>query len=332
MTTLNKNPNLLDLARRTDPDGKMAQIVELLHEDNELLEDITFIEGNLPTGHKTTVRTGLPTVAWRKLNYGVPQSKSQTQQVTDVCGMLEAYAEVDKKLADLNGNTAEFRLQEDRAFIEAMNQELMETIFYGDVTVDPEKFTGFHPRYSTISDDPKKVGFNVIDGGGTGNKNTSIWIVVWSPTTVHGIIPKGSKAGFDSEDKGQVTLTDEDGGKYEGYRSHYTWDAGLCVRDWRYVGRIANVDVSQLKKDAEEGGADLVDLLTQLVELPPNLGRGRAVIYCCRTIRSFLRRQIKNSKNVHIGMSEVAGKRVVDFDGIAIKRCDALLQTEARIV
>ena len=50
-------------------------------------------------------------------------------QVTDSIGMLETYAEVDKSLADLNGNTDEFRLSEDRAFIEAMNQAMAQTLF-----------------------------------------------------------------------------------------------------------------------------------------------------------------------------------------------------------
>ncbi len=34
------------------------------------------------------------------------------------CGMLETYSEIDKALADLNGNTAAYRLSEDRAFLE----------------------------------------------------------------------------------------------------------------------------------------------------------------------------------------------------------------------
>ena len=112
------NPTLADVAKRYDADGKIDTIVELLSETNEVLDDMTFLEGNLPTGHRTTVRSGLPSSTWRKLNYGVQPSKSTTVQITDTTGMLEAYAEVDKALADLNGNTASFRLSEDRAFLE----------------------------------------------------------------------------------------------------------------------------------------------------------------------------------------------------------------------
>ncbi|WP_337238094.1 major capsid protein, partial [Salmonella enterica] len=76
----------------------------------------------------------------------------------------------------------------------------------------------------------------------------SIWLVVWGENTVHGIFPKGQKAGIQMEDKGQVTLKDVNGGKYEGYRTHYKWDNGLALRDWRYVVRIANIDVSNLSE------------------------------------------------------------------------------------
>ena len=120
---------LQDIARREDPNGKIDKIVEMLTQTNEVLQDMHWQEGNLTTGHKTTIRTGLPDVAWRLLNYGVKDSKSTPAQITDTCGMLEGYAEIDKKLADLNGNTAEFRLSEDRAFLESMNQEFTRALF-----------------------------------------------------------------------------------------------------------------------------------------------------------------------------------------------------------
>ena len=322
------NLTLSDLARRMDPNNKIARIIEILSETNEILADMIWKEGNLPTGHRTTVRSGLPSVTWRLLNYGVQPSKSRTVQITDACGMLEAYAEVDKALADLNGNTSEFRLSEDKAFIEAMNQELASTVIYGNTKTDPEKFMGLAPRFSSLS---AENGGNIIDGGGTGSDNTSIWLVVWGDNTCHGIYPKGSTAGLNHTDKGQVTLEDAAHGKYEGYRSHYKWDTGMTLRDWRYVVRIANIDVSNLTKDASGSSADLVDLMTQAIETIPNLGMGRSVFYCNKTIRSFLRRQIKNADNVNLSLEEIAGKKVVAFDGIPVRRVDAILNTEAAV-
>lgn len=328
MATLStNNPTLADVAKRQDPDGKIDTIVELLAETNECLDDMTFLEGNLPTGHRTTIRSGLPSSTWRKLNYGVQPSKSTTVQVTDTAGMLEAYAEVDKALADLNGNSASFRLSEDRAFLESMNQTMASTLFYGDTGTDPEKFMGLAPRYSSTS---AENGDNIVSGGGSGSDNTSIWLVVWGPNSCHGIYPKGSQAGLKHQDLGEVTLEDAASGKYQGYRTHYKWDIGVTLRDWRYVVRIPNIDVSNLTKDAATG-ADLVDLMVQAIEKIPNLGLGRATFYGNRTISSILRRQITNTNNVRIAMDEVAGKRVMTFDGIPFRRNDAILNTEAAV-
>ncbi len=320
---------LADWAKRLDPNGKVDAVVELLTQTNAILEDMPFVEGNLSTGHRTTIRSGLPSATWRRLNYGVQPSKSTTVQVTDSCGMLEAYAEVDKALADLNGNTSAFRLSEDRAFLEAMNQEMAATVFYGNTDVDQEKFLGFTPRYDSLTDGDSAE--NILDAGGSGSDNASVWLICWGNETVHGIFPKGSKAGLQHTDLGEVTLEDANKGKYQGYRTHYKWDSGLTVRDWRYIVRICNIDVSDLTKDAS-AGADLIDLMTQAIELLPEIKMGRPVFYCPRTIRAFLRRQIVNKvAQSTLTMDTVAGRRVVTFDEIPVKRCDQLLTTEEAV-
>ena len=189
MATLSaNNPTLIDVASRLDPTLNIDKIVELLAATNPVLNDMTFMEGNLPTGHKTTVRTGLPGVTWRKLYGGVQPSKSRTAQVTDSCGMLEAYAEVDKALADLNGNAAAFRLSEDKAFIEARSQEMASTLFYGNETTEPEAFTGFAPRYNSLS---AQNGDNIVNASGSGSDNTSIWLVVWGAQHLPRHLPEG---------------------------------------------------------------------------------------------------------------------------------------------
>lgn len=320
---------LVDWAKRQGPDSKQAKIVELLSQTNEVLDDMVFVEGNLPTGHRTTVRTGLPSATWRLLNYGVQPSKSTTAQVTDTTGMLETYSEVDKKLADLNGQKNEFLLSESLAFIESMNQEMAETLIYGDTSVHPQRFTGLSARFNDMK---AKNAVNIIDAGGTGSNLTSIWLVVWGENTVHGIFPKGSKAGLEQNHLGEVTLQDDNGGKYQGYRTHFKWENGLTVRDWRYVVRIANIDLSKIGKDPEkEDALDLPDLLIQAIEKIPNLSLGRPAIYCNHQIRSWMRRQIKNSKNVNISMAEVAGKKVVTFDEIPVRRVDTILTTEDQV-
>lgn len=329
MTTLaNDRATLLDVAKRMDPDGNISAIAELLSEENEILMDMPFKEGNLPTGHRTTVRTGLPEVAWRKLNQGVPQSKSTTAQIDEAAGMLEAFGQVDKDLAELNGNTAAFRMSENLAFIEAMNNNMASTLFYGDTAVNPERFLGLAPRFADGNGPANAV--NVIDGGGASNL-TSIWLVGWGSNTVHGIFPKGSKAGLIHEDLGLDTVTDANGNKYRAYQDHYQWKNGIAVRDWRYIVRIANIDVTALVKDATAGG-DLIDLMTRALERIQSLNGVTPAFYCNRTIRSFLRRQTVNKvASSTLAYDTVAGKPAVRFAEVPVRRTDALLETESAV-
>jgi hypothetical protein len=329
MGAIGTTVTLVDLARRLDPQGKVQAIAELLNQTNEVLDDMLWKEGNLITGEKTTVRTGLPSATWRKLNYGVQPTKSTTKQITDACGMLEAYAEVDKKLADLNGNTPEFRLSEDRAFLEGMNQTMALTLFYGDTSVNPERYMGLSPRYSLTT---ASSGANILSAGASATLNTSVWLVSWGPDTTYGIYPKGSKGGFNQQDLGEQTLYDSQTppGRFQGYRTHYTWDCGLTVRDWRYNVRIANIQVAALTKTGSTG-ADLIDLMVQAIELLPSQSMGNPVFYCNKTIKSFLRRQMTNKSTVRLNLEEVGGKHVMTFDGIPVKRCDQLLNTETLV-
>ena len=324
------NPTLLDFAQALDPDGSVATVVEILHETNEVMADWTFVEGNLPTGHRSVIRSGLPTPTWRRLYGGVQPNKSQRVQVTDTVGMLEAYNEVDKALADLNGNTNEFRLSEAVATIEGISQELVSTLFYGDTNVNPERFDGFSTRYNDLSAENAD---NIIDASGTGSDNASIWLVVWGPNTAHGIIPKGSTAGMQVTDKGQQTIEDADGsgGRMEAYRMHFRMDAGLTVRDWRYVVRICNIDKSLTLADAASG-PNLPELMFEAMELIPPMGIGRPAFYMSRFIRQRFRQQLAaETSQSTLEYVNVGGHKAVVFNEIPLRRVDALSADEARV-
>jgi len=332
MPTIGANVlTLADFAKRVDPDGKVPSIVELLSQSNEILQDMLWMEGNLPTGHRTTVRTGLPTVAWRLLNQGVQPSKSTTAQVDEQCGMLEAWSEVDKDLAMLNGNTAAFRLSEAQAFIEAMNQEMASTLFYGNAGLAAEEFTGLSIRYSDVA---STNGQNIIDAGGSGSDNASIWLVAWGAQTVHGIFPKGSKAGLIHEDLGEVTVETTAGiagTRMRAFQDHWQWKCGIALKDWRYVVRIGSIDVSNLV--SKSSAADLIELMIRAIHRLPTMGLGKPVFYMNRTVFQMLDIQRRDDVITGGGLvyADVDGKIVPTFRGIPIRKVDALLETEAAI-
>jgi len=324
------NPTIYDMIKVIDPkDQKVYKaLVEILNETNEILDDITYMEGNLQTGHRVPIRAGLPTAYWRQYNKGVPKSKSRVRNVDEIIGMLEAYAEVDKDLVGLSGDPKMFRLLEDAAFLESMNQEMAATTIYGSVA-DTDQFVGLTPRYNSIGTDKTLSSYNVVSGGGSGADNTSIWFVTWSPMTTFAVYPRGSKGGFTRTDKGQETLQDSDGNNYEGYRTHYKWDMGLVVKDWRYNARVCNIDVSDLTPDVSSG-ADIMQLMiTALYRMPSFPKMGRTVVYCNSTILEYLHQQAREKSNVNLTLDNVDGKPIVRFQGFPIKRVDAILNAEA---
>ncbi len=336
-TALSSNARTLaDWAKLQDPDGKVATVANLLSQTNEILEDALFMEGNLPTGHRVTVATGLPTVYWRSYNKGVPSSKATTAQVDEAIGMLEAYAVVDKDLALLNGNTAAFRTQEDTMFLEAMNQTQAETLFYGNPANDPRQFMGLAPRFSSLSADNS---VNILDAGGNGSNLASIWLVVWGENTVFCPFPKGSQAGLIHEDQGELTIYDDNNNRYQGLQTHYQWKNGLCVKDWRYVVRIANVNVPAMIDGSGAGAdADLVQLMSRAMDKIPNLNAGRACFYMNRSIYSQLKIQAltgngTNSASFGLGIEKALSQfgtpqQWLTFLGVPLRKVDALTVAE----
>jgi len=320
---------LMDFARSIDPDGKVARTVEALNQTNEVLTDALWIEGNLPTGHRTTIRNGLPTAIFRQLYAGVPASKSSRIQVDDTCGMLEARAEVDKDLVELNGNTADFRLSEASSFLEAMNQLFVSTLFYGNTNSSPQSFMGFAPRYSAISAGGANKQNIINAGGGTANAQNSIWLVGWGEQTVAGIFPKASKAGITQEDLGLIDAFDASNNRYRAYAEHWQWKCGLTVRDWRYAVRICNIDQAGLVADTTGTTYKLVELMLRAMARIPSMGLCRPVFYVNRTIKEMLGIQAMNKSQNALSIKEAHGQFTLDFFGVPIRLCDQLLSTEA---
>lgn len=342
-------PNLVDWARRNDPDGSIAIIAEMLSQCNEVMKDMIWQEGNLPLGHKTTVRVGLPQGVWRAANQGVPSTKSLTAQFTDSIGELVDYSIVDKSIASLNGNVAKFRYSEDMAHVEGLSQQVASALFYSNEATNPTQFTGLSPRYNTVNTATAKNAANVIDAGGTANANLSIWLVGWGDNTTFGIFPKGSQAGLQYEDKGDVVPAyDSNGNRFEAYTSMFQFKLGLCVKDWRYNVRIANVDTTTAGLQGVTP-PDLFAIMSRAVVKLPTASRRLSGItesdapgdpvpgispawYVNRTGREYMDIQAIRDRNVLISSKDYAGDPVVTFRDTSIRVVDALTNSETRVV
>ncbi len=320
---LNGKITLVEWAKSLDPNGSVAAVAELLSQSNEILTDMPFMEGNLPTGHKGTVRTGIPQGVWRQMYQGVPPAKTLRAQVTDTCGMLENRNEIDKDLADLNGNTAEFRLSEAGGIIEGLNQQLAQTLIYGNTAQ------------------------NIIDAGGTGSVNTSVWLVVWGNDTVTGIFPKGSKAGLVHQDLGEIDAFDANNNRFRAYADRWQFKIGLHLKDWRYAVRICNIDTTDLTTQAttqaNTAATLLIKLMIRAMARIPFMGKGRAVFYANRTVKEMLAIQaLDKSQNAVAFMPGVqqfgevspgsVNNGTVTVLGVPVRTVDQILSTEARVV
>lgn len=329
-------PTLADVAKRMDPDGKVATVAELLSQSNEILSDCYVKEGNLPTGDQVTIRTGLPAVYWRSLNQGIPATHSTTAQVTEACGILEARSEIDCDVAMLNGNTSQFRLSEDVSHMEAMSQQQASTMIYGNPATDPKQYLGLAARCSSLSAGNAQ---NVLSAGGTTNL-TSIYLVGWGDQTVYCPFPKGSKAGLMHEDLGKYTAQFSDNTRMEVFGSRYQWKTGLVVKDWRYVVRICNIDTAALLAgtgtQALTAGTHIHKLMTRAYYRFVNIGAVRPAFYMNRTVHSGLAiasmDRSQSVVKVEEGLTQFGTPHSwLSFLGVPLRRVDAILNTESQV-
>lgn len=329
MATLgNTYSTLSDHAKRIDPDGKIPMIVELLSRRLPVLQDMPFMEANDVYGHRSTVRTALPPATWRKINKGVAHSKSRTAQMIESIGIQEQRSFIDENhpgaLADLNA----FRLSEAAPHIESIAQEFESTLFYGSATTNAEEFTGLSSRFNSLT---AENGQNIIDAGGTGSDNTSVWLVVYEPDrTLFGIYPKGSQAGIEHEDLGKQQIEDSDGNRLGGYEDKWVHRAGIVLKDWRFVARTCNVDVSNLV--AESSAADLAKELIRMTHLVQSVEMGKAFIYMNRTVAAaFDVQDLVNVRGGGITVEMIDGKPRLHFRGIPIRVTDSITNAESRV-
>lgn len=325
---------LLDLQKRYNATKTgIDRIIEVLNQSNPIVQDMKFLEGNLPTGNLTTVRTGLPRPSIRMINRGVPTTKSSTRQITDTCAMLEDRSEVDVKILGLSGNPQQTRASEDAAHIEGFGQSVAEMLFYGDTDENPAEFNGLHVRYNTFSDVIGDMGYQCINAGGTANKNTTLWLVCHGDDGVVGIYPRGSEAGLKKKDLGEQTVTDKDGNKFQAVATVFNWDVGLSVKDIRRVAAVRNVDLETVKTAADR--QEFIENIIRAKGRIRNLNSGRItpVMYVTPEAKTMIEIILNDKNNVHVTRQEVMNAMPkIYVAGVEIKECEALLMNEANIV
>jgi hypothetical protein len=325
-------PTLVDVASRMDANGDIAPIAEVLSKNNAILRHIGWQECNLTEGHKHSLRTGIPEPTWRGLYEGVQPTKSTTASVVDVTSNVEMYTDVDCDLADINGNTYQFRMSEQTASFQGMANSVATALYYGDNDKDIRKFTGLATRYNTLS---KKVPcakncISAIDSSyvETPDGYTSIFIV--NKDQFIGLYPKGSKYGLSHTDKGQVTVTAPDGkGNMEAYRDHYKWQPGAALMDWRGCVRVCNIPVKDGQIDLTSDS--LVKTLIVAKNRIPSSLRKNLVMFMPTEVFTALEIAAYEKSTNALKIVEAAEQFKTHFFQIPMEADDAISLNETKV-
>lgn len=324
--------NLIDVHKSDDSIGP---VINTLKRQNPILDDAVAMECNDGSNHKHSILTGLPKPAWGALYKGIVQSKSKRQQVSDTTGFLEGRSGVDVRLLDRAKKPAELRMQEAEAHLEGMNQEMASGLFYHDTATTPDKFKGLSPRYSVIGGGG--AGNQIVDAGGAGSDNTSIWFVTWGDHATHLLYPEGSSAGIKREDMGKQRVLDENGNPYYAKEELFTWHMGVAVKDWRYNSRIANISVPDLLAGSVDLHKWLRKAYYKLQSRRMDAKTSRIALYCNRDIAEALDALSSGDgtaakPQLHLSKRELEGQEVLTYRGIPIREVDALINTESQVL
>jgi hypothetical protein len=286
--------------------------------------------------HKTTQRVALPSVSSRRINRGTVPSNATNKQITATCEIMESLGQLDEEFLNRFADPAAARITENVAHMEAMNNEMATRLFYGDSEANPDQFTGLSKYYSSTTGETSN---NIILGGSASGQtdNTSLWLIIWSELTCHGFFPMNSNAGIYHEDKGKERVSDgrTPEGFYYAFVDQFKWRLGLALRDYRYVVRIPNIDVSLLSTagDLSDSSANLMKLMIQAMNRVPSLQTGRAAFYCNKEVKTALDiKALDKVSNGALTTREIEnGQFITAFYGVPIRRCDNILNTETRI-
>jgi hypothetical protein len=331
-------------ALRMDPTGKTSTLVNLLSQENGILDDCMAVECQSGNAFEFTQVVKLPQPSRRSYNQGINPTQGAVAKQVTTCTEYADLALIDQSLARLGGNLAELRGQEDQLHLQAMGQLVASDLFYSNRAADPTQFTGFANIYNTVSTATSNIANNVIDCGGVGNTNASMWLITWGPKQIHTIFPNGLPAGLQHVDNGLQNAYDANQKLFIAYQTWMQWNLGLAIHDWRYAVRACNIDVTLFGGGA---AANLIGILAAMVMKPPvmpsgagpvqtsdvpTVTMGRSAIYVNRTIYLALDQQAQNKTNVLLQMTQWDGHTILAYRGIPIRIVDALTNAESRVV
>ncbi len=326
----------LALAAKMTHNQQIIDVAEVLNETNNIIEDAIVQRANDITSHVVSRRTALPGSQWVKVGNGWNATTGLLNQVREEMGMLKARYLCPQDVMRLQPNPTKYRMQQERAYIESMGQELANTLV-GNVSAGalspavkpPEEFAGFQYRYSSLgTTDPSYV----LSNGHTAddNTNTSIWFIQWGAGRVYLTHPRNTDGGgLKKDDKGLVYTLGDNASTSAGQRNNqlwayiteFAWDIGLAIEDMRSVKRLCNIDPDHTATNTLN--EDFI------IQIRNNFKSNDTIyMYCNETVFTQLQILAKDKMNVQWGPDSPFGKPQLYFLDMPIRRLDAITNVE----
>lgn len=307
-----------------------ADIVELFIDENPILDDLVVNVANDGSANLSTIRAGLPSVSWTALYEGVQPSKGGKRQVKDASGRAESLIEVDKRLYDRAPDKSGFMLDQARSHAEAMGQDVATALFYGNIAVNPKQFNGLAMRYPEHGGSDKDLSSNYVisaTSAASASALRSIWLIGHSTKSCHLFYPQGTVGGLQKSELEEDTVEDAAGGKYKVKQQFFYWDVGLCVKDFRFCGRISNIESDKMFGAAV--GIDYLELVRRLL-IRVKASGVRQSLYMDRMVFEMLNVVAGRKTQANaIKTEDLFGRRVDTIYGVPVRICDALEVNEA---
>lgn len=346
MSTLSGRLNVAELIRREDPNGRMAQIVDVLSKTNMIVADATAIECNNGTYHEDTRSVSEPAGAERAYDQGVAVESGVTEKVTEPTCMVDGLSEVDARKIDHQPDPMGARSQEDGFFMRGMTKTMVSRLFDGNRSTNPLQINGLNNRsdYNALSSD--YVFDNAAGNCADASTFTSIYIIQWGPKMVNLIYPRNdslasgsddgnrSIAGVQMEDYGRQMITDANAStkKYPAYQTWFELHFGWFIHDPRCIKRICNIATSSINGTTYVSFDEnvLIDAYNEL-----EYGGEGAIIYCNRTVKAQMQKRA-NDKNNAMFTETMEGegpfaRPVLRFWGIPVHECAGITNTQADV-
>ncbi len=334
---LGTDMSIAEIIRREDPDGQLAELVDVISQENHILDYIQWEECNNGDYHDATQIASEPTGQDRTYDYGVSKEAGVVEKVLEPTQMMASLSEVDDRKYKRAKDPDALRLQEDGLFLKGMTKTFVSRLLDGNRNTNPLRINGINQRsdYTSLSSDHT---YDQADGNASSDSNkTSVYCIQFGARKVMTIYPRNNPQmsgdlPIKMEDFGK-TIIDQSGTsqtkKYPAWQTWFSIDFGWFIYDPRCIKRIVNISTSNI--DGVDDFAWSEDPMIDVVNDLEYNGEG-AVFLCNRTVLKQAQKRANEKGNAYF-TQETEGegpfaRPVVRFQGIPMVRVDQITNTQ----